>query len=70
MIGSATSTAISGIQTNFGALGKLADKISNPDSVADAGDIVAFKQAANATEINVAVLKKIIDTSRSVDLIV
>lgn len=70
MIGSATSLAIGGFQSNYAALTGLANKISNPDTQADASDIVAFKEAATAAEVNVAVLKKIIDTSRSIDILV
>lgn len=69
MISSAATTAINNISHQLGHLSAAANKISDPNQIADAGDIVAFKEASAATEISVAVLKKINQTHRLVDVI-
>ena len=61
-----TNSAIASIGQNLSNLYSLAGKISNPDSQADVGDIVAFKEAATQAEVNVAVLKRLIDTEKQV----
>ena len=63
-------SAASGVNAALQNLNALGSKIANPDVTADAGDIVAFKEAAAISEINIAVLKKLVDTSeRLVDVI-
>ncbi len=69
MISSATSAAINNISRSLGQLAAASEKISNPDTLADASDIVAYKQAASETEIGVAVLKKINQSQRLIDVI-
>lgn len=69
VISSAANTAINNISYQLGQLSAAANKISDPNQIADAADIVAFKEASAATEISVAVLNKINQTHRLVDVI-
>ena len=57
---------IAALNQNLGNFSALASKISNPGSQADASDIVAFREAASAAEVNVAVLKKVLDVEQQV----
>ena len=64
-----TSSVIGSLSQNLQSFSKLADKISDPTTSADAGDIVALKQAGVQSEVSAAALKSVLDTQRSVDII-
>ena len=63
-----TNIAINSINQNLAKFNKLANKITDPNTPADAKDIVAFKEAGTQAEVSVAVLKKLLDTQRAVDI--
>jgi hypothetical protein len=64
-----TNIAVGAVSQSFQAQTNLANKISNSDSSADAEDIVNYKSASNQTAVSVAVLKKVLDTARAVDIV-
>lgn len=64
-----TTSSVSSISQSLARFSDHANRISNPDIPADVGDIVALKEAGVQTEVAVAVLKKILDTTRAVDIV-
>ncbi len=64
-----SSTSINSISQNLAKFSQLADKIADPNSAADAEDIVQFKAAGENAKISTAVLKRVLDTQRAVDIL-